>query len=270
MGVAVTAFDAGLAMLKRDWQLFWSYRFRVVSQVLQAVISLTLFYYVSKLVRVPEVGGSKAYFASVVIGLVILEMLTSTLALLPLGLRQELVAGTFERLVVSPLGAVGSVVAMLLFPFLASVVLGTFTIAVAAIGFGMHVEWATAPLALPAVALATLAFAPFALLLASATLTVKQAGAGAGFLVSLLSLVGGFFFPVSLLPAWAEWLSKVQPFTPALGLLRHLLVGTPLTESAGVTLVKLALFAAVMLPVSLGVLRKGLQISRRRGTIIEY
>ena len=48
--------DAGVAILQRDARLYFSYRTRVVSQLLQTLVSLTLFYYVSRLVRVPAFG----------------------------------------------------------------------------------------------------------------------------------------------------------------------------------------------------------------------
>ena len=40
-------------------------------------------------------------------------------------------------------------------------------------------------------------------------------------------------------PAWTRWLSEVQPFTPAVDLLRNLLVHTPLRDGVLVDLLKL-------------------------------
>jgi ABC-2 type transport system permease protein len=134
----------------------------------------------------------------------------------------------------------------------------------------MPLEWSTAALVAPVGVLGALAFAPFALLVAGAVILVKQAGAGAGFLVTGISLVGGFFFPVTLLPDWIQWVSNVQPFTPALNLLRHLLVGAPLDGSPWMPVVKLAGFAAVLLPLALMILRLSIRLAQRRGTIIEY
>lgn len=262
--------DAVAAMFQRDLRLYFSYRSRVLSQILQTVFSLTLFYYVSRLVRVPEFGTSDRYFAFVVIGLVILELLTSTLVIMPSAVRQELVAGTFERLVVSPFGPVSALVSMAAFPIVFSLALGGVTIGLAAVIFGIPVAWSTIGFAIPVAMLAALALAPLALVITSAVLVVKQAGTSAGFAVTLLSLVGGFFFPVDLLPAWIRWTSDVQPVTPALDLLRHLIVGTPLTSSVALTVLKLAAFVIVLVPLSAYALRAALAVSRKRGTIIEY
>ena len=88
--------------------------------------------------------------------------------------------------------------------------------------------WSTASARVPVALLGSLAFLPFAVLITGVVFVFKQAGAGAGFLVTCLSLVAGVFFPVALLPNWIEWTSEVQPLTPALDLLRHLVVGTPI------------------------------------------
>jgi ABC-2 type transport system permease protein len=261
---------ATIGIVQRDWRLFTSYRTRFLSQLLSGFFSLVLFYYVSRVAGGRVFAKPDDYFAFAVVGLVVMGVLVSTLSTLPMSLRQELVAGTLERLVVSPFGAVGAIASMAWFPFAFALLNGVLTLAFASAVFGMPVEWSTAAFALPVGALGALAFVPFALFVAGAVIVVKQAGLGVGFLVTGISLIGGFFFPVSLLPGWIEWMSKIQPFTPALDLLRHLLVGTPLAGSQWTAIAKLVGFAAVLLPVSLLVLRLSIRAAQRRGTIIEY
>lgn len=259
-----------LAVARRDLLLFMSYRSRLVTHVLTVTFTLTLFYYLSRLISVRAFQSPDDYYAFVVVGLVIIQLLTSTLVSTSGALRQELVAGTFERLVLSPLGAVGGTVSLLLFPFLFSLVLGLLMVLLATVIFGLPLQWSTAPLSLPVSLLAFFAFAPFGILLAAVVLAFKQAAAGAGFVLAGISLVAGLYFPTELLPNWIEWTSEVQPFTPAVDLLRHLLVDAPLRESAWVDGVKLLGFGLVLLPLSVWVLARTLRWSRRHGTVIEY
>ena len=270
MNVAVAVAEGALGVIKRDARIFLTYRFRFASQTLAALFSVTLFYYISRLVTVSSFPSPDAYFAYTVVGLVILEVLVSTIATLSGRVRQELVAGTFERLVLSPFGAVAGIASMTVFPFLLALATGAITIAFAAAVFGMPLRWSTAAFSLPVFFLGGLAFLPFALLIASAVILAKQAESGVGFLITGISLIGGFFFPVALLPGWIEWLSSVQPFTPTLELLRHLLVGTPLDGSALVTLLKIVLWAVVLLPPATWMLSRAMRLAQRRGTIIEY
>jgi ABC-2 type transport system permease protein len=93
---------------------------------------------------------------------------------------------------------------------------------------------------------------------------------GTNWVVAGISLVGGLYFPVALLPSWIQWASKVQPFTPAVNLMREVLLGLPMPEPAWLAVTKLVLFAAIFLPISLWALNKAVRISTRRGTMIEY
>ena len=269
MTVARLWGSATWAVVRRDAQNFFSYRTLFVSQLFAAIFNVLIFYYVSRLLEVSAVGDSDSYFAFVVVGIAIMQVLMSTLGVGPTAVRQELVAGTFERFLVSPFGPVNGILSMLIFPLLTSVVLGTTSVLASATFFGLDLE-PTAVFA-PAVAvLASLAFLPFALLFASTVMAFKQAITGSQFIIAGMAIVGGLYFPVALLPGWAEWLSNVQPFTPAADVLRHLLVDTPLRESMALSLFKLAAFAAVLLPLSAWVLTRSVQFGKRRGTIIEY
>ena len=63
---------------------------------------------------------------------------------------------------------------------------------------------------------------------------------------------------------------QLQPFTPATDAFRHLLVNAPSVEPVGLSLLKLALFAAALLPVSILALSAAVRLGQRRATITEY
>ncbi len=100
---------AAVGVVQRDWRIFLSYRTRLITQLLSAFFSLTLFYYISRLIRVGAFTSPDAYYAYAVVGLVILQVLNSTLYQPPALLHSELFTGTFERLLISPFGPVGSI-----------------------------------------------------------------------------------------------------------------------------------------------------------------
>jgi len=269
MSDLLTAGHAFLAVMRRDLTVYLSYRTRLVSQALTSVFSVTLFYYVSRLVHVSGFRSPNSYFGFVVVGISMVSVMYSCFSI-PELLRQELVAGTFDRLLLSPFGAVRSVIAMTIFPVLYSFILAATTLALGCVLFGLHLHWSTVPLSVPAMALALLAFLPFGLLFAALTVVVKQGSVGTSWVIALLSIVGGLYFPVSLLPHWVGTAAKLQPFTAATSVLRHLLVGSSLGESPGSALAKLALFTVVLVPGSIFVLSRAISFGQRRGTIIEY
>jgi ABC-type multidrug transport system, permease component len=269
MNDTITAGNAFLAVMRRDLHVYLSYRTRLVSQMLTSVFSLTLFYYVSRLVHVNGFHSHNAYFGFVVVGISLIGVMYSCFSI-PELVRQELIAGTFDRLLLSPFGAIRSVLAMTLFPMMFSFVLATITLGLGCVMFGLQLHWSTVPLSVPVMILVLLAFLPFGVLFASLTVVIKQGNVGTSWVIALLSIIGGLYFPVSLLPSWLQTAAKLQPFTAATDVLRHLLVNSSLGGPPGTSLLKLAGFAAVLLPGSILVLSRAIQFGQRRGTIIEY
>ena len=262
-------WDAAWGVVRRDAILFFSYRTQYVSQIFALLFSLTLFHFIAKLLHTGMPGAAQSYFAFVVIGLVIMQSLITTLGLIPGLVRQEMVAGTLERYLVSRFGAVNGIVSMLLFPSISALATGVVMLVLATTVFGLHVA-STAPLAIPVALLGSLAFAPLTFLVVAAVIVVKQAAAGSQFIIAGISIIGGLYFPISLLPIWLRWAAYVQPFTPATDALRHLLVGSRAEYSMLLDVGKLAGFVVVLLPLSLWSLHRAIAYAQRRGTIIEY
>jgi hypothetical protein len=84
------------------------------------------------------------------------------------------------------------------------------------------------------------------MVIAAATILAKQAMSAAAFLLAAISIVAGFYFPVSLLPDWM------------------------LTGSAWLDVVKLVGFGLALCVPSLWILQSAVRLAQRRGTIIEY
>ena len=267
--VAAAATGAN-AMFKRDLAVFLSYRGRLLMRLTTGFVSVALFYYISRLVSVRPFVSPDDYFAFVVIGIAITEVVISVLGTLPARIGQELYAGTFERLVVSALGPVVGIVSMTLFPLLLAYLTAVTSIAFAVIVFGMPLHWETVPLAIPVALLASAAFIPFAVFVGAAMMIFKQATSLAGLITTGLSFIGGFLFPIALLPAWIRWTSEIQPFTPAVELLRKLLVDTPMSQSAGSAVLKLLGFAVVLFPLAVLALKRCIRQAQQKGTVTEY
>lgn len=260
--------DAAGATVRRDLTIFLSYRMRVVSQVATMLLTMTMFYYVSKLVRPGVVGPQGAYFAYVVVGIVALATLTAALSTAQL-VRMELFSGTFERPIVSSIGPVGGAVTLVVFPVLYSLALSGLMLVVAAVVFDFPVQLAGIPAALGVSALAAVSFGAIGLILVAGLLAFKSAMA-ASWVIAGLSIVGGVYFPMTLFPVWVRWLTEVQPFTPAVDLIRHALLGTTLAHPLWQELAKLAGFTVLLVPLAMLALRLAVRHSRRRGTLLEY
>jgi ABC-2 type transport system permease protein len=159
---------------------------------------------------------------------------------------------------------------MMIYPFIYALALALVMVTFAGIVFGINVEWQTLPLAIPTAILGTAAFAPFGLMILAVVLISKQAMSGTTWIVAGIALIAGLYFPITLLPDWIQWTSDVQPFTPAVELLRNTIVGTPLQDSAWFDVLKLVGFAIVLLPPAVFSVDRAVRISRNKGTLTEY
>lgn len=256
-------------IIRRDAILFATYRSQLVAQFLGPLFSITLFYYISHLVTAKSIHSPGGYFGFVIVGLVIVQILTVSLGVMPVTVRQELISGTIERFLVSAHGPINGIIGTMLFPLINALLSGTLMLTLAAVIFGLPLA-STAALAIPVALLGTLAFMPFAFLLVSLVMAFKQASSATQFIVAGVAIVGGLYFPTTVLPGWIRWASDAQPFTPATDLLRHLLIDTPLIHPAAVELLKLVGFCIVLIPAGMMVMRGAIRYGQRSGTIAEY
>jgi len=257
------------AVLRRDARIFASYRLRPVSVAISPLVAIATFHFISKLVSVPEFPTPAAYFGFVVIGIALSGVLAAVVSGPQDILRQEMVAGTFDRLVVAPAGPICALVGMLIFPALLALVTATLALLYAVVIFGLRLNWPNALLGVPVAAAGILAFASIGLVLQAVVLVVKQAQAGVAWLLAAIALLSGFYFPTSLLPDWLRWTSEVQPFSPTLDLLRYVLVDSPLDDPLALLLLRIVAFTVVTVPVALYAQVLALRITSRTGGIVE-
>ena len=201
-----------------------------------------------------------------------MELLTATMHTVPTTLRGELLAGNVRahgrlalrtarrhrRDVAVPDAARGRDGASL-------------TIVVAGALFGLPLHWATVPLVLPVALLGT-ARVPAARAAARRRGADRQAGREHRDVPDQRPRARRrVVLPVSRCCRLAlRWISDVQPLTPALELIRHELVGAPISGSLWAAAAKLAGFASCCAACRCSRSRAQSRFCRARGTLIEY
>jgi ABC-2 type transport system permease protein len=254
--------------MRRDAHIFLSYRLRVLTGLATEIFGLAIFYYTSKIVRPDAVGAHGQYFTYVVIGITAMAVLEAALSSGQV-IRMQLMQGNFERVLISPFGPVWGVIAVIAFPILYAMTTAIVTLALAVVIFGISLHLTYVVPAIGVGLLGSVSLACIGLLFVAALLAFKSA-LGSNWVIAGLGFLGGAYFPLRLFPGWIRWVSYVQPFTPTIDLLRHLLIQTPTLESTGLEVVKLVGFTIVLLPIAYAALHLGVGFSRRRGTLMEF
>lgn len=261
------------AFIRRDVRIALSYRFGFASTLVQSLVSVVFVYFLGHLVGSRAASGGsvlrQGYFPFAVLGVALLGVVSAGLSAVSERLRNDQVTGTFEMLLSTATPPWLAVLSGAIYPLLYSTAIGLVTVGIAAGGFGMrlHTGPAGAGVAVAALLLTFVLFCTLGVGLASAVVLFKAGVPVVPLTTTVFTLLGGVYYPVSLLPAGVRVLSYLLPFTWSLDVIR---AGLLLGQVRGLELLWLALSTAVLGPLSLGVFAAALNRSRRSGTLGQY
>ena len=262
------------AFVRRDFLVAWSYRMSFVSDIVNLVGQVIVFYFIGKMVdqtRLPTYGGSEVtYLEFAAVGIAVGVFIQFGLDRVSAAMRGEQMMGTLESILVTPTAPatiqLGSVAFDLVYiPLRTAAFLGGTTLA-----FGLHFS---AGGILPALLL-LLAFIPFVwglgVLTAGMILTFRRGGGVVGLGAVALGLMSGVYFPLDLLPDWLTGVAEANPIALAIQGMRDSLLGGATVADVAPTIAVLVPVSAASLALGLFVFRLAVRRERRRGTIGLY
>lgn len=261
------------AFLARDFLQEVSYRTNFIMQWVGVLASLTVWYFLgSFFARFPQLAeslGGMDYFSYSVVGIAFLRYLSNMNSTFARKVRQEQVAGTLEAMLVTPNSTPSLVLFSSAYEMLSS---SLWILAWLVLGrlFGATFHF---PDLLPAVLMLTVVMASFAsigILSAGMVIYFKRGDPITWLLASGSTLLGGIFFPVSILPEGAQMLARLLPITHAVEGFRQLIVKQAGLAEVAPHLQYLGLFAAIFLPLGMGLFYLALRRARVEGTLIQY
>jgi ABC-2 type transport system permease protein len=247
------------AFLRRDLLIAWSYRLSFVSEWLGLALQAIMFAFISKLVdpsALPSFDGRQpTYMEFVAVGIALSAFVQLALSRVSAGLRAEQMTGTLESLLMTPTAPATIQLGTVVYDVIYVPIRTALFLVATALVFGLDFE----PSGLLPALVVLLAFIPFVWGLgvasAGAILTFKRGAGGAGFAVTLITLFSGAFFPLDLLPGWAQTIAELNPVAVVVEGMR-----VPLL--AGADWGAVALDLAVLLPVSAASLAAGTALFR--------
>jgi ABC-2 type transport system permease protein len=262
------------AFFRRDLLSLLSYRVAYITDWLNLVVQIFLFYFLSKLIpadRLPRYGGEPtSYLEFVVVAITLTGFIQAGLGRLIAAIRNEQMMGTLESLMVMPMSPemlqIGSVLYDLIYvPIRTVVFLGLVTLL-------FDVQFNVGGL-LPTAAVFVV-FTPFmwgiGVLSAAAVLTFKRGSGAVGIAGTLLTFTSGAYFPIRYLPGWLRDFAAHNPITTAVEASRQALLGTVDWSVVLSTIFRLIPLAALSLFIGLMAFRFALQRERGRGTMGLY
>src|SRR5207253_7357229 len=141
---------------------------------------------------------------------IIFEILTETVA-------WERWEGTIEYTFMAPLSRPVHLFGMGAFAVVYGIVRAVLLFGVVAAFFTLHVPHANYIAALVLLIVASISFIGIGMMTAVLPLISPEKGTQLGFIAQgLMLVVSGVYYPVSVLPAWMQWIAKISPATYAL------------------------------------------------------
>ncbi len=259
-----------LAFLKRDFLIETSYRFNFLLNLLSLFFSVAAFYFLGKLVdpsQVLEYAGD--YFSFALVGMAMVLFLRTGLGSFAESLREEQMMGTLEAMISTDTSLSVIVISSSLWRFLFTS-LSAFLFLLVGTFFGVSYAGANWGAAVLIFVLTILAYASLGIISASFVMVFKR-GSPVNWVVSSLSmLLGGVFYPVSVLPGWLRVFSRALPITWSLEGLRGALLRARGYGELGGSILVLALISVILFPFSLICFRLAVDHARKIGSLSKY
>jgi len=190
---------------------------------------------------------------------IIFEIVTETVA-------WERWEGTIEYTFMAPISRPVHLFGMGLYAVIYGILrAGILFVAVVAF-IGIHLPDANYPASLALLTIASVSFIGIGMMTAVLPLISPEKGTQLGFIAQgLMLVVSGVYYPVSVLPDWMQWISKISPATYALrGIRASILTGAGLAWG---DVWPLLLIGAASIPLGLLIFRRGERYAKKHGKL---
>ncbi|HSE84408.1 MAG TPA: ABC transporter permease [Thermodesulfobacteriota bacterium] len=263
-----------LAFIQRDFINETTYRFSFLTQFFGILVSTLTFFFVAKLLK--DVGASYmkpyggSYFSFVLIGVAFFSYLGVSLQSLSKSIREGQMLGTLEALLVTQTEIPTILVCSSLYGFLWSSFRVAVYLLLGVFAFGVDIGNANVAGALLILVLTIVSFSSLGIISASFIMVLKKGDPVSWVFTGLSSLLGGLYYPISILPDWLQSISYLLPITYSLeGMRFALLKGYSLNELLPCIL-PLVIFSVIMVPLSVVIFGYAVKRAKRDGTLTQY
>lgn len=263
-----------MAFLRRDWLNEISYRFSFVLQFFGVFFSVAVYHFVAELFGdaaaafLAPYGGD--YFSFVLIGIAFSGYFGVGLSGFSSSLRQAQTTGTLEAMLTTPTRVSTIIINSSLWDYAFTTLRVLIFLFVGAVFLDVDLSGGNYPAAFLILILTIIAFSGLGILAASFIMVLKRGDPVTWVLNALATLLGGVYYPITVLPDWLQILSRLIPVTYALRAMRLALLQGASFAALLPDILALALFGALFLPLSLVAFRYAVQRARIDGSLTHY
>ena len=258
------------AMTQKDFRTAISYRVGFVTSIIATFWGLFAFRFISKLVNSGQFSAnSTSYFKFTVVGLLFASILEPTAVGTSVSARNDQVQGTLEYLATQPVRRTYIGFSWSSFNLIQSIVVAVVVVLLTIL-IGFNVSNVNVPVVLIVIPLTIVIFGAIGNMGASLVIVFQQGVPLVTGLLSIVGIISGTLFPISVFPQWLQVVAHLSPLTYALEALRSATLADQPHTSYALDLLVLVGFAIVLLPASAYVLERSFRIAQRRGSLSTF
>lgn len=262
------------AFVVRDFRIESGYKANFMMRVVESLMYLVLFHFLSEMITPHGVPGLQSvggrYFPFAIIGLAFARYFDLMLKMFSESIRQAQVTGCLEAMLSSQTGAVSLVLMSSLYGLISGGVQLLVILVMGALAYGVEFSRMNAFATLTVLVTSMMTFVAFGVLSAAAVVWLKRGDPITWLLSGFGSIIGGAYFPVTVMPHWLQQIAHVIPITYSLDALRLTMLNGDSLQMAFKPFSVLALMALTLLPASLIIFTAAVRKGRREGTLMHY
>lgn len=263
-----------LAFVVRDFHIETSYRLAFLMSFFGIFVSVTMFFFISKLIGdgmspyLAAYGGN--YFAFVLIGIALSGFMGTGLAAFSSSISAAQSQGTLEAMLVTPTKLSQIVLSSSIWSFIFTTINTFAYLIVGTVVFGLSFGKPNILAALVVLFLITSIFSGLGIMSASFIMVLKRGDPITWIFGSASSILGGTFFPIQVLPGWLQTLSYLFPIFYALRAMRLALIKGASFAALAPDILALIIFTLIIVPLSIRSFRYAVQRAKIDGSLATY
>jgi ABC-2 type transport system permease protein len=260
-------------MIRTSWVMARSYKLNLAFSILALFFTTIPFFLVAHAMQpmmgkvVQQEGGD--YFGFVLLGLIAISLLTTALTAVYQTVSGSISNGWLEAQLGTSTSLPVLLIGMSAYGFLWTLLRVTVLL-LYGWTLGVHVHWFGILLGFPVLLLLCLAYFGLGLVLSAMFLAFRTIGPMQSVIVTGSVLLGGVYYPTTVIPSWIQSLSVVVPMTYGLRATRRLVLDGAPWSAVQVDVMMIAIIAVLMMMLGTAAFQLSFDHARRRGTLSLY
>lgn len=267
-----TSLRKACAFFKRDFLINSSYRLSFLFDLGLIAFSVLTFFFISRLFGreasriLSGYGGD--YFGFVLIGIAFSGYLNAGISGFTQAIAEEQSYGTLEAIILTPTKISAVLIYGSIWNFTFTSLRAAVYLLLGKMFFGFDLSQINLGAALIILLLSIISFSSMGIILAGFILIFKRGDPINRMLGGLSRFLGGVYFPVTLLPAWAQKIAGLLPITYSLEAMRKAIILGASPKELSSPIFALFVFSLLLFPLGILCFKLALRKAQKDGSLL--